>query len=899
MSKWKVAFSGTTALALLVTLTPGLAVAAAPQADEISIISLSDPHVLAQDLIADTPEYDKVLNSDRKLITAAGSIYAAAVDRIIKEKPSVVLIPGDLTKDGEQESHKIVAAGIDRIKKSLPDTEVYVINGNHDVNNSLGVSFSAKSATRTSPSDFKNIYQNVYQDDSVIEEYEAPGSAPGPDVAGELSYVARPAPGYTVIVVDSGKYLPEHDTSGAVTPELQQWIMDQAKAAKARGDVVVAMSHHGWVPHFNMQPKLLSMYLLDNYETVVPPMVNAGVDYVFTGHSHSNDVAEMTTAAGNRLVDLETGSLVTYPNPMRYVTISRSTTDGANVQSTFTGKVFMEDTGLTNITFTDTDGKQKTIENLTEYAKTNPHNRLTDALISNFALSFLNDYAAQIKEVGGIEKFLDIKKPFGMSGAEIKAYATNFLQEALAGIDTQTMMDGQLKFIDFHPEAAAYVVDGAFKGIDRALASGKLDPELESAINTLIVKVMATKVSPKSDRTKTVADFATEVYQMNLRGDENIRAESMPAWFKEAKADAQSSALLKRVGETLVGNIYPVLLELTDYFQMDEVTNINAYDTTNKQTVAYREGTNPLVTFNDTPGKVKVSILKVDVHKALSRLVNDSGWVNPTLAGTMEKLTAALGVGIIPTKTILTSQLKKFVLGDPNAKDDQGKPAPKPSIFDEGQLAAAGTTFVRDVVNSMTSDENNTPDSDISYVTNEVLPKAQISLSDPKLDGDQVKVIANVAAAKNIPGAAHDQRTVLGKVQFFVNGQKLGEPVALEAGKAQLQLAKADAPAGTEVTAQYLSTSIMDAISTSDISAAVKVPDPAKPKPVDPKPGKDGSSSAAGTNGKAGSNGSQRGQSISSNPLAQTGIALAGLLAAAGLTTAAGVGLKRKNAKVN
>ncbi|MDO5026093.1 MAG: metallophosphoesterase, partial [Trueperella sp.] len=828
MSKWKVALSGTAAVALAAALLPSLAVAAEPQADEISIVTLSDTHVLARDLIADTPEYDKVLNSDRKLITESEAIFNAAVERVIKEQPSVVLMPGDLTKDGEQESHKIVAEGIAKIKAALPETEVYVINGNHDVNNSLGVSYSNVPATRTAPKDFKDIYQAVYQDDSVVEHFESPGSEPGPDTYGELSYVARPAPGYTVIAVDSGIYLPEHNTAGAVAPELQKWIIKQAEEAKARGDVVVAFGHHAWVPHFSMQPKVLSMYIVEDYENVVPPMVDAGVDYIFTGHSHSNDVAEMTTAAGNRLVDLETGSLVTYPNPMRHVTVSRNTTNGTDVTSTLTGEVWMEDTALTNITFAEPDGTSKTIDNLTDYAKNSPHNKLTAELISNFALSFLNGYAADIKAAGGIEKFLDELKPMGMGGAEIKAFATDYLQQALAGIDTNTLMDGQLKFIDFHPEAAAYVVEGAFQGIDRAVANGKLDPEVEAAIDTFVTKVMATKVSAGS--TKDLADFATEVYQMNLRGDENERAADMPEWFKNAKADAQDTTLIKKVAQSALDNIYPVLLALTEYFQMDEVTNIGSYDTTNKQTLPYREGTNPLLTFNDVPGKVKVSLITIDFNKAMPKLVNDSGWVKPTMAGTVDNLTKALGVGIVSTNFVLKTALKPMIMGDPNAKDDQGNPAPKPSIFDEGQMAGAGTTFVRDVVNSMSSDENNTPDSNFTYETKTVLPKSAITLGEAVLTDDQVMVTATVAAAENVAGAAHDNRTALGKVQFFVNGEKAGEPVALAAdGTAQLQLARAAVPADAQVTAQYLSDSISDAISTSDISAAVAVAAPETP----------------------------------------------------------------------
>ena len=80
-----------------------------------------------------------------------------------------------------------------------------------------------------------------------------------------------------------------------------------------------------------MEPELLPMYLVNDYERLSTAFADAGMSYVFTGHMHANDIAAMTTEAGSTLYDIETGSVVTYPSPMRFVTISRSY-DGGMVQ---------------------------------------------------------------------------------------------------------------------------------------------------------------------------------------------------------------------------------------------------------------------------------------------------------------------------------------------------------------------------------------------------------------------------------------------------------------------------------------------------------------------------------------------------------------------------------------
>ncbi len=78
--------------------------------------------------------------------------------------------------------------------------------------------------------------------------------------------------------------------------------------------------HHGVVPHTGIQPDLFSEYLVDDYENVMNKFSAAGMNIVFTGHFHSQDTASKE-AEGGRFYDVETGSLVTYPCPKRFVTL--------------------------------------------------------------------------------------------------------------------------------------------------------------------------------------------------------------------------------------------------------------------------------------------------------------------------------------------------------------------------------------------------------------------------------------------------------------------------------------------------------------------------------------------------------------------------------------------------
>ncbi len=223
------------------------------------------------------------------------------MDEIVAYQPDLVILSGDLTKDGElachQDIHEMLSDAKKRLKAAGKEAHFAVINGNHDINNDLnGRDFSSGFAEHTDlvdPLAFKDLYADCGYDDAIAM-FDQGGSK-----GGSLSYVVRPAKGVTLIAVDSCKYstdqngldVDEHVTSGVVGEKLLQWLESQAKQARAAGDIVFVTQHHGVVPHFSMEPTLMGEYLVDNYEECQRRYADAGVSAVFTGHMHANDVA--------------------------------------------------------------------------------------------------------------------------------------------------------------------------------------------------------------------------------------------------------------------------------------------------------------------------------------------------------------------------------------------------------------------------------------------------------------------------------------------------------------------------------------------------------------------------------------------------------------------------------
>ena len=499
------------AVVLVFTLTVPALAADKPQDMNLRIAVMSDLHYLSPDMIAGTEDFEHALNSDRKLLKESSAILYEKFEQVRADKPDILLVSGDLTKDGEQECHAALAKQLQQLQQDIPGLKIYVINGNHDIRNYNAKNFNtadgkAVPATRTEPEDFKRIYDFVYSDPTVLATFTpAEGNK-----AGGLSYVARPVEGLTVIAMDTCRYSSdntsngddEHETSGAISADLEKWVIEQTAAAKARGDLVIGLEHHGLVPHFDVQPTILPMYLVNGYERIAQEYADAGMSVVFTGHMHAVDIAAMTTKAGNTFYDIETGSALTYPCPVRFVDLRRSTVGGET--STYMSVSTKTHTGP--IHYTDpTTGTAHVIDDLTEYARefgfsTDMLKTVAGDFVKSFFGKYLpNDTWPVTKIVANIDQIIDDVAAVPIAdGKNLLDFANWIYQCNLAGEDdgnypawVQSGVD-QLKSGALLDQVLNIVARDAF-GRGSVLFTkfqGLFTKYLKSQLNDLLVKIV-------------------------------------------------------------------------------------------------------------------------------------------------------------------------------------------------------------------------------------------------------------------------------------------------------------------------------------------------------------------------------------------------------------------------
>ena len=499
------------AVVLVFTLTVPALAADKPQDMNLRIAVMSDLHYLSPDMIADTEDFEHAFNSDRKLLKESSSVLREMLERVRADKPDILLVSGDLTKDGEQECHAALAKQLQQLQQDIPGLKIYVINGNHDIRNYNAKNFNtadgkAVPATRTEPEDFKQIYDFVYSDPTVIATFTpAEGNK-----AGGLSYVARPVEGLTIIAMDTCRYSSdntsngddEHETSGAISADLEKWVIEQTAAAKARGDLVIGLEHHGLVPHFDVQPTILPMYLVNGYERIAQEYADAGMSVVFTGHMHAVDIAAMTTKAGNTFYDIETGSALTYPCPVRFVDLRRTTVGG----ETNTYMSVSTKTHIGPIHYTDpATGVAYVIDDLTEYAR---EFGFTTAMLKTVAGDFVksffgkylpNDTWPVTKIIANIDQIIDDVAAIPIAeGNNLLDFANWIYRCNLAGEDdgnypawVQSGID-QLKSGALLDQVLDIVAKDAF-GRGSVLFTkfqGLFTKYLKSQLNDLLVKIV-------------------------------------------------------------------------------------------------------------------------------------------------------------------------------------------------------------------------------------------------------------------------------------------------------------------------------------------------------------------------------------------------------------------------
>ena len=280
-----------------------------------SFVVFSDPHYYDPSLGTEGEAFSEYLDGDRKLLAESKELLSEAIGKTISSDADFVIIPGDLTKDGTKVSHENFA---DMIRKIIEAGKpVYVVPGNHDISNGEANGYKGNEKIHmenVGPEGFLEIYHDFGYSGAIEQDTNS------------LSYVIEPSPGIWMLALDACLYQENEEghhpeTDGEFKPETLEWIEKVAIKGAEQNKLLLAFMHHGVLEHYQKQDKFYGEYVVNNYKKVSKKFASLGIKVVFTGHYHAQDITTRKWNDGTFITDIETGSLVTYPNPLRKVEI--------------------------------------------------------------------------------------------------------------------------------------------------------------------------------------------------------------------------------------------------------------------------------------------------------------------------------------------------------------------------------------------------------------------------------------------------------------------------------------------------------------------------------------------------------------------------------------------------
>lgn len=283
--------------------------------DSMKLTFIADTHYYSKTLGTAGKAYALRAGSDQKCLAETAEIIDAAFEKIAGSDTDAVFILGDVSNDGEMVSHLEFREKLYALKKKKP---VYLITATHD--------WCCDENPRRFAGDQTFHDVPVMKSSELPEFYKDFGPAQAADSfiteIGTICYTLNLSDKIRVLCLNDDKN--ENDHAG-FTPECRKWIVAQLEKAKADGALMIGIEHHLLIPHIS--PLITGgSTCVENREEVAAFFADNGLKYMFVGHSHIQDTDYFISTAGNKITEVNVGSLCGYPAPIVQVTVNADQT---------------------------------------------------------------------------------------------------------------------------------------------------------------------------------------------------------------------------------------------------------------------------------------------------------------------------------------------------------------------------------------------------------------------------------------------------------------------------------------------------------------------------------------------------------------------------------------------
>lgn len=272
---------------------------------------IADTHYYSRTLGDCGPAYERRSATDQKCLAETGDIIDSAFAKIASSDTDALMIVGDVSDDGERVSHEEFIGKLYKLKEKKP---IYVTLATHDW-------CCDKNARRYVGDEFFKDVETVDHTQLRSMYYDF---GPSEALAEYITHLDTSSykiefPNNVVLL----SLIDDQDGEGAsgFTAEHLEWIVKQIEEETAKGKLVIGMEHHLLYEHIS--PLICGRGLCcGKHKMYIERFCQAGMKFVFAGHSHMQRIDRYVSQNGNVLYEINVGSLVGYPAPIVNMTVT-------------------------------------------------------------------------------------------------------------------------------------------------------------------------------------------------------------------------------------------------------------------------------------------------------------------------------------------------------------------------------------------------------------------------------------------------------------------------------------------------------------------------------------------------------------------------------------------------
>ena len=274
---------------------------------EFSFWLITDTHFFKNSLGAWGEGYDEFMTMEQKCFAETETIDRAIIKFLSEDQSAdTVLIAGDLSFNGEKESHEEFSKLLGQLKES--GKKIFVVTAGHDC---APHPFCFPGSVQKQPAEgvkfdeLLDYYHDFGYDQAIAFNRE------------HLSYVAQLSEGVRLLVLCNDT---AQGRAQEYDDEFYGWIIEQCQQAQRDGQLMLAMEHY---PVIAGQPvlQLIGDARQKGARRLIDTLADNGVHLIFTGHMHNQSINLEHSTNGSKFYDVCTGSAIGCPAFMRLCTV--------------------------------------------------------------------------------------------------------------------------------------------------------------------------------------------------------------------------------------------------------------------------------------------------------------------------------------------------------------------------------------------------------------------------------------------------------------------------------------------------------------------------------------------------------------------------------------------------